>query len=163
MVRSVQHEMLPQATADEASRQEFVVAFKQTLNRELRRSQGELFENVVAPRFAARHGHAPESRDDIRTAMQADPSYREWSALARAGVRRVLARFSGVAIAAGTTRTLAVRLDADTYRALQVADVERVRARLVTHNRPAAGGVLTARSAFWIRIAPLAPAANVTG
>ena len=84
MVRSVQHEMLPQATADEASRQEFVVAFKQTLNRELRRSQGELFENVVAPRFAARHGHAPESRDDIRTAMQADPSYREWSALARA-------------------------------------------------------------------------------
>lgn len=85
------------------------------------------------------------------------------SALARAGVRRVLARFSGVAIAAGATRTVAVRLDAGTYRALQAAGVERVRARLVTRNRPAAGGVLTARSAFWIRIAPLAPAPNVTG
>ena len=84
MVRSVQHEMLPQPTPDEAARQEFIVAFKQSLNRELRRNQSELFETVVAPRWAAEHGHAPASRDEIRAAMQADPSYRAWSTLARA-------------------------------------------------------------------------------
>ncbi|NDD74457.1 MAG: class I SAM-dependent methyltransferase [Gammaproteobacteria bacterium] len=84
MVRSVQHEMLPQPTPDESARQEFVVAFKQSLNRDLRRNQSELFETVVAPRWAAEHGQPPASRDEIRAAMQADPSYRAWSTLARA-------------------------------------------------------------------------------
>lgn len=84
MVRSVRHDMLPQPTADEAARQGFVVAFKQALNRGLRSSQQPLYERVVAPRFAAEHGHAPATRDEIRSAMQADPAYRSWSSLARA-------------------------------------------------------------------------------
>ena len=84
MVRSVQHEMLARPTVDEAARQQFVVAFKQALNRGLRSSNETLFERVVAPRFVSEHGHAPGSRDEIRTAMQADPAYRSWSSLARA-------------------------------------------------------------------------------
>ena len=84
MVRSVQHEMLAVPTADETARQQFVVAFKQALNRGLRKTQGELFESVVAPAWADEHGAAPHTRDDIRTAMQADPAYRSWSSLARA-------------------------------------------------------------------------------
>lgn len=84
MVRSVQHEMLAQPTAEETSRQQFVVALKQALNRGLRSSNETLFERVVAPRFAADHGHAPGARDEIRSAMQADPAYRSWSSLARA-------------------------------------------------------------------------------
>lgn len=84
MVRSVQHEMLAQPTAAEASRQQFVVAFKQALNRGLRSSNEALFERVVTPRFAASHGRAPASRDEIRSSMQADPAYRIWSSLARA-------------------------------------------------------------------------------
>ncbi|MFO1427822.1 MAG: class I SAM-dependent methyltransferase [Steroidobacteraceae bacterium] len=84
MVRSVQHEMLPRPTADEAARQEFVVAFKQALTRDLRRSHGRLFDEVVAPRFARSQGHAPATREEIRAAMEAEPSYRSWSTLNRA-------------------------------------------------------------------------------
>ena len=84
MVRSVQHEMLAVPTADETARQQFVVAFKQALNRGLRKTQGDLFETVVAPGWAAEHGAPPTTRDTIREAMQADPAYRSWSSLARA-------------------------------------------------------------------------------
>jgi SAM-dependent methyltransferase len=84
MVRSVQHEMLAIPSADETARQQFVVAFKQALNRGLRKTQGELFDVVVAPRWAAAHGAPPTTRGTIREAMQADPAYRSWSSLARA-------------------------------------------------------------------------------
>ena len=84
MVRSVQHEMLASPTADEAARQQFVVAFKQALNKGLRSTQQALFDQVVAPRYAREHGTPPQSREQIRTALQADPAYRSWSSLARA-------------------------------------------------------------------------------
>ncbi|MEY3975677.1 MAG: hypothetical protein RLZZ33_732 [Pseudomonadota bacterium] len=84
MVRSVTHDMLPQATADEVSRQQFIVALKQGLNRGLRSSQNDLFECVVAPAYTAEHGHPPRQREEIRAAMQAEPAYQTWSALARA-------------------------------------------------------------------------------
>lgn len=84
MVRSVTHEMLARPNADEASRQQFVVAFKQALNKGLRSTQGALFEQVVAPTWHARTGSSPSTRAQIRAAMQADPAYRSWSSLARA-------------------------------------------------------------------------------
>ncbi len=84
MVRSVQHDMLPRPTADEASRQQFAVAFKLALNRGLRATQGTLFDDVVAPGWSKAHGHPPATREEIRDAMQSDPSYRGWSSLARA-------------------------------------------------------------------------------
>lgn len=84
MSRGVHHEMLARPTSDEAARQQFVVAFKLALNRGLRSSNQTLFERVVAPSFADRHGHPPEAREEIRQAMQADAAYRSWSSLARA-------------------------------------------------------------------------------
>lgn len=84
MVRSIRHDMLPQATADEASRQQFSVAFKQALNRGLRPSLGTVFETVVTPEWQKTHGHAPTNREEIREAMHANPTYRSWSSLARA-------------------------------------------------------------------------------
>lgn len=84
MVRSTRHDMLPQPTADEASRQQFSVAFKQALNRGLRPSLGPVFEAVAAPEWQKAHGHVPASRDEIREAMHANPTYRSWSSLARA-------------------------------------------------------------------------------
>lgn len=76
--------MLARPTADEAARQQFVVAFKQALNTGLRATQSELFERVVAPAWHAAHGSSPQTRAEIRAAMQADPAYRSWSSLARA-------------------------------------------------------------------------------
>lgn len=83
MVRSVQHELLAQPTADEASRQRFVVALKQHLNRELRPANQQYFEREAVPRFTAEHGHAPATRGEIRAAMYANHGYRTWCTLAR--------------------------------------------------------------------------------
>jgi ribosomal protein L11 methylase PrmA len=83
MVRSVQHDMLPAPTHDEAARQQFVVAFKHSLNRTLRSTQQQLFETVVAPVYAAEHGRAPATHEEIREAMTAHPAWRVWSTLNR--------------------------------------------------------------------------------
>ena len=84
MVRSIRHDMLPQATADEAARQQFSVAFKQALNRGLRAGMGEVFDKVAAGEWSREHGHAPASRDEVREAMLGNPTYRSWSSLSRA-------------------------------------------------------------------------------
>ncbi len=84
MVRSVRHAMLPDATPDEVSRQQFIVAFKQTLNRGFRPMHKRLFEKVIAPDHARRHGELPAKRDAIREAMFGHTAYRSWSAFARA-------------------------------------------------------------------------------
>jgi SAM-dependent methyltransferase len=84
MVRSVQHAMLPRPTADEASRQAFVVAFKQSLSKNFRPTQRRLFDEVAAPQFAREHGHGPATRPEISDAMYANTSYRSWSAFMRA-------------------------------------------------------------------------------
>jgi 2-polyprenyl-3-methyl-5-hydroxy-6-metoxy-1,4-benzoquinol methylase len=83
MVRSVQHPLLALATHDEASRQQFNVAFKQSLSRNLRSSQQRLFNEVVAPEVEHQSGHRPESREEIRAAMVKHPAWRSWSSLAR--------------------------------------------------------------------------------
>lgn len=83
MVRSVQHDMLPEATHDDVARQQFVVALKQGLNRKVRSTNKQLFEDVVAPDAASKIGKLPDDRDSIRTAMYAHPAYRSWSTLHR--------------------------------------------------------------------------------
>ena len=83
MVRSVQHPLLAEATHDETSRQQFNVAFKQSLSRNLRATQQRLFNEVVGPDVARATGHMPQSRDEIRAAMVKHPAWRSWSSLAR--------------------------------------------------------------------------------
>ncbi len=83
MVRSVRHDMLAQPTHDETSRQEFVVSFKQYLNRNLRSRNREVYEREAAPQFAARTGRAPATRAEIADAMYANPHYKAWCRLAR--------------------------------------------------------------------------------
>lgn len=83
MVRSARHEMLAQPTHDETSRQEFVVSFKQYLNRELRSRNRGVYERDAAPAFAARAGHEPRTRAEIAAAMYRHPHYRAWCRLAR--------------------------------------------------------------------------------
>jgi ubiquinone/menaquinone biosynthesis C-methylase UbiE len=82
MVRSVQHDLLPRASHDEAARQQFVVALKQGLNRSLRATNKRLFDDVVAP-TATRAGTPAADRQSIRHAMYSHPAYRAWSTLHR--------------------------------------------------------------------------------
>jgi SAM-dependent methyltransferase len=75
--------MIPQSTHDEASRQQFIVTFKQALNRGLRSTQKRLFEEVVAPQFEREHGRTPQTREEIRDAMYAHPAYASWCCMQR--------------------------------------------------------------------------------
>ncbi|MBM4238478.1 MAG: class I SAM-dependent methyltransferase [Gammaproteobacteria bacterium] len=130
--------MLAQPTSEEAARQQFVVAFKQALNKGLRVSQGALFDKVVAPAWREQHGRAPETRAEIRAAMQADPAYRSWSSLARASqeqmwiavgdsVFREAPRLAAMAAAldAASTRRGSLHLDPDfvTPRGVTAVDI----------------------------------------
>ena len=83
MVRSVKHEMLPVPTHDEAARQQFVVGFKQFLNRHVRPTNRKVYQAEAAPAFAAATGHLPATRQEIRASMYANPRYRSWCAFNR--------------------------------------------------------------------------------
>jgi SAM-dependent methyltransferase len=83
MVRSVQHPVMPEISHDEASRQQFIVAFKQSLGRNLRASQQRLFDEVVAPQVEHETGRRPQRREEIRDAMVRHPAWRSWSSFAR--------------------------------------------------------------------------------
>lgn len=75
--------MLAKLSHDDHSRQQFNVAFKQSLTRNLRATQPRLFEEVVAPEEEARTGRRPATRHEIHAAMVRHPAWRSWSSLAR--------------------------------------------------------------------------------
>lgn len=83
-VRDLQHAVLPQATAEERSRQDAVVALRRLLNREVRPRNVVAFGSEAAPAFAELHGRQPQSPQDIQEAFLLSPSYRIWSAANRA-------------------------------------------------------------------------------
>ena len=83
-VRDVQHPILPQATADELSRQRAVVSLRKLLNTRVRSQNVRRFHEEGAPAFAARHGRQPQSPDEIEAALFESVDYRLWSAANRA-------------------------------------------------------------------------------
>lgn len=83
-VRDVQHPVLPQATADELSRQRAVVSLRKLLNMRVRSQNVRRFAEEGAPAFAERHGRQPQSPEDIEEALFASADYRLWSAANRA-------------------------------------------------------------------------------
>lgn len=82
-VRDLQHEVLPQATPDELSRQRAVVSLRKLLNARVRSGNVARFASEGAPAFAARHGRQPQSPGDIRAALFESQRYRMWSAANR--------------------------------------------------------------------------------
>jgi ubiquinone/menaquinone biosynthesis C-methylase UbiE len=83
--------MLPPVSHDEAARQQFVVAFKQALGRNLRAGHRRFFDAVLAPEYASRAGAQPRTRAEIRDCMTADTSWRSWSAFARSAQEQMWA------------------------------------------------------------------------
>jgi len=77
------HKMLPRASTDEQARQMFVKAFRQHLSEAVVPGTRTMFDARAVPAFKREHGHTPETRDDIRTALFGDPYYQMWSALQR--------------------------------------------------------------------------------
>jgi ubiquinone/menaquinone biosynthesis C-methylase UbiE len=83
-VRDLQHEVLPEVTPDELSRQRAVVSLRKLLNARVRSGNVARFASEGAPAFAARRGRQPQSPEDIRAALFESQRYRMWSAANRA-------------------------------------------------------------------------------
>jgi SAM-dependent methyltransferase len=77
------HAVLPQPSADEFARQEFVKSLKYHLSTRIAPGIRDVYEQRRVPEFVARTGRAPESRREVRDLMADDRYYRTWSALER--------------------------------------------------------------------------------
>lgn len=77
------HAILPSATHDELSRQEFVKSFKYFLATNVSPGNKRIYEERVKPAFEKKHGRAPKNRHEVRKAMTKDEHYQTWSSLQR--------------------------------------------------------------------------------
>ena len=84
MVRNPSHEMMAEPNADELARQLFVLSLKGFVGWRLRPKNKDIWEHQVKPGFEKEHGRSPETRGEIKTAMESSAQYQTWSALSRA-------------------------------------------------------------------------------
>lgn len=77
------HEILPIATHDERSRQEFTKSLKGFVQQGLLPRLAPVFASRAAKAFERAHGRPPATRHDIRKAMLADPYFQHYAAANR--------------------------------------------------------------------------------
>ena len=77
------HEALPQASHDEASRQEFTKSLRGFIQSDLLPGLGPVFESTVKPAFVKDHGREPQDRRDIRTGMVRNLYFQTYAAANR--------------------------------------------------------------------------------
>ncbi len=78
-----QHAILPRATRDEASRQDFVAALRGHMQGSLTPGNQAVYHARTKQRFVDAHGREPANRHEVATVMKPDPYYQFWSALQR--------------------------------------------------------------------------------
>ncbi|MGH6612636.1 class I SAM-dependent methyltransferase [Sphingomonas sp.] len=136
-VRDLQHEVLPQATPEELSRQRAVVSLRKLLNARVRSGNVARYDSEGAPAFTARQGRQPQSPEEIRAALFESQRYRMWSAANRSAqemlwvsvgepVYRDLDRMSAAARALidAPERKGSLTLDPDYDPSPEVADID---------------------------------------
>ena len=77
------HALLPTATHDEASRQEFAKSLKQFVQQGLLPGLQPAYRQRAAKQFEATHGREPRDRRDIREAMTTDVYFQHYAAVNR--------------------------------------------------------------------------------
>ena len=77
------HAMLPEASADEFARQEFVKSLKFHLASQISPGNKDAFEARAKPRFERSAKRPPETIHDVRKVMADEPYFNFWSALQR--------------------------------------------------------------------------------
>ena len=129
------HAVLPDTTADEFSRQEFVKSYKLHLATQISPNTKVAYDKQVKPAFEKEHGRAPKNRHEIRKTMNADNHYQTWSSLLRTSqemmwkscqgpVERQLGKLIETAKAAeGAGGTLTLNPDLDMPRYLTAVDI----------------------------------------
>lgn len=86
--RMEQHGVLPRANHDEIARFNFLANLNKHLAQSLGPGNKLAYETRVAPALEAELGRPPESRHEIRKAMNRDPYHRFWSALKRSAMEQ---------------------------------------------------------------------------
>jgi SAM-dependent methyltransferase len=81
--QQVDHPILPKATHDEASRQEFTKSFKQFIQAGLLPGLSPIYQKRVTPDFQRQHGRPPADRRDIRSGMVRDLYFQHYAAANR--------------------------------------------------------------------------------
>ncbi len=76
-----QHGVLPEASSDEAARQEFVVAYRRHVQTQLLPGNRKIYDNRVEPEFVRGHNRPPKDRHEVRRVMEADPFYQMYGSL----------------------------------------------------------------------------------
>ncbi len=77
------HAVFPEPSHDEAARFDFLANFNKYLSGTIGAGNARAYEQRVLPAFEKEHGRPPESRTEIRRAMNRDPWHRFWSGLKR--------------------------------------------------------------------------------
>ena len=81
--QQAQHKMLPEATHDEASRQEFTKSLKGFIQQKMLPGLTPIFSQRASGAFKKETGKAPEDRHDIRKAMVKDPYFKLYASTNR--------------------------------------------------------------------------------
>ena len=77
------HDMLPAASQDERSRQEFTKSFKQYIQERMLPGVKQVYEGRCTRQFSADHGHAPQDRHEARRAVSKDAYFRSYLSMQR--------------------------------------------------------------------------------
>lgn len=134
------HAVLPLPDADEFARQEFVKSLKYHLSTRIAPGIRDAYEKRRAPEYAAREGHLPVDRRQVREVLAHDPYFRMWGALERTSqemlwssvqvsIRRQLPRLKAAAADEGVRRLGSLTLDPS-------VEVPRYLAAVDTHVMP---------------------------
>lgn len=81
--QQAQHDALPRATHDEASRQEFTKSFRGFIQSALLPGLTPIYNSQVKPAFAKEHGREPQNRRDIRSGMVKNLYFQTYAAANR--------------------------------------------------------------------------------
>ena len=83
MLHQSEHAVLPQTNHDELSRQEFCFTLKSHISTDVGPGTRDAARARAIPTFARAQGRAPETRVELRDAMNDDPYYQIWGSLTR--------------------------------------------------------------------------------
>lgn len=77
------HNMMPRANHDEVAREQFVASFKMHMEDNVYPFDDVVYRQRAEPGFVRDHNRAPETRQEVRRLMEADPFCQMWSSVAR--------------------------------------------------------------------------------
>jgi len=83
MSESIPHAMFPAASHDEQARQDFLKSLRIHVTGRFHEGNARIFRERVAPEFERRTGRPPQTRREIRAAMDREPHTRWWGSLLR--------------------------------------------------------------------------------